>query len=315
MSATSREELETLQKAAPTKGDPTMPPGVGVAPQKSTLGGATAPAVGQGNALRFMRISPDRIAPSRFPNRLEETWTTTAYEELKADIESVGGNIQPIKVRPVEGRGTIEFEVVYGHRRHQACLDLGIPVLALIEAVDDRRSVSDMVRENNHRKDRSPYERGLNLKMTRDDGLFTSDRQLAEAPGLNHTLVSKLIKLAELPGAVIHAFECSSKIHVNWGAPLTKVLMEDRDGVMDRAIAIRAAEKPRAAKWVFEQLTAPPAPPPRAQYIELEREGERWATIRVPFESRGGGASVAFVRDAVDIAELEKVLRAMLAKV
>src|SRR5439155_17408723 len=130
-------------------------------------------------------------------NRHEASFKTAEFEQLKAEIAQSGGNVQPIKVRPVavlngstppaEGR----FELVFGHRRHRACLDLGIPVLAAIEDASDVSLFEQMERENRGRKNLSAWEQGTMYRKALDEGLYPSLRRLSESLGVDVSLVSK----------------------------------------------------------------------------------------------------------------------------
>ena len=73
------------------------------------------------------RIDPRQIRPSRWANRQEGHFRTPEFAAFKQELLTAGGNIQPIKVRPVADAADT-YEVVFGHRRHRACLELGIPV-------------------------------------------------------------------------------------------------------------------------------------------------------------------------------------------
>jgi len=81
------------------------------------------------------RIDPRQIAVSKWANRDESHFKTESFSKLKDEIASAGGNVQPIKVRHVARpeAGAPKLEIVYGHRRHRACLELGIPVFALVQ--------------------------------------------------------------------------------------------------------------------------------------------------------------------------------------
>ena len=67
------------------------------------------------------------IKPSKWANRHEASFLTAEFEELKAEIAAAGGNVQPIKVRPVEVLNgstpstDTTYELIFGHRRHRAC--------------------------------------------------------------------------------------------------------------------------------------------------------------------------------------------------
>jgi len=47
------------------------------------------------------KLDPSTIRPSKWANRHAASFLTVDFEELKAEIAAAGGNVQPIKVRPV----------------------------------------------------------------------------------------------------------------------------------------------------------------------------------------------------------------------
>ncbi|MBO9647693.1 MAG: ParB/RepB/Spo0J family partition protein [Variovorax sp.] len=171
------------------------------------------------------------------------------FAELKEDIRSAGGNVQAIKVRPVReedlseaekgAEPPIQYEVVFGHRRHAACLELGLPVSAVIKAMSDRELFGEMDRENRKREDLSAYEQGVMYLNALESGLFESMRKLAEAVGVDHGLVSKAVGVAQLPDVVVQAFDSPVEIQYRWAKPLSEALQRDPDGLMERARRVR----------------------------------------------------------------------------
>ena len=87
------------------------------------------------------KLDPLTIKASKWANRHEASFLTAEFQELKAEIAAAGGNVQPIKVRPVQVLNgstpptDAAYELIFGHRRHRACLDLGVSVLAAVEEV------------------------------------------------------------------------------------------------------------------------------------------------------------------------------------
>ena len=143
-------------------------------------------------------IDPKLIVRSKWANRHDLSFTGTEFKGLKEDIRSQGGNVQPIKVRNLMGDAG-KYEIVFGHRRHQACLELGIDVLAMIDDLDEKKLFIEMDRENRQRKDLRPYEVGAMYAKALDEGLFSSARKLAEEVGMDHSQLSKALNLARLP--------------------------------------------------------------------------------------------------------------------
>lgn len=205
-------------------------------------------------AAPVRRIDPDRVDPSRWANRHQDSFSGVEFDSLKAEIAAAGGNVQPIKVRPLPGE---RFEIVYGHRRHRACKDLGLPVAALIESIDEKTLFAEMDRENRLRADLRPYEQGEMYRRALDEGLFPSLRALAEGVGVDPGNASKAVALAKLPEAVLDAFPSRLDLQYRWATALTKLLSEQSDVVLQRAKdvkrAVKAGERLTPAQ-VFERL-------------------------------------------------------------
>jgi ParB family chromosome partitioning protein len=195
-------------------------------------------------APRLM-LDPTLVHPSRWANRHELSFSSADFKELKNEIGSAGKNVQPIKVRPLGGRPG-NFEIVFGHRRHRACLELGIKVEAIVEALDDQALFAEMDRENRLRSDLRPFEQGVMYQKALDEGLFPSLRQLSEKLGVDVSAVSKAKDIASLPSHVLEAFSSPLAIQFRWASVLKAALVKDPDGVAARAadIAVRKTLRP-----------------------------------------------------------------------
>jgi ParB family chromosome partitioning protein len=206
------------------------------------------------------KIDPSMIRPSKWANRHEASFLTAEFQELKAEIAAAGGNVQPIKVRPVlvlngsTPPGETSFELIFGHRRHRACAELGIPVLAAIEEASDVSLFEQMERENRGRKNLSAWEQGTMYRKALDEGLYGSLRRLAEGVGVDVSLVSKSVSLARLPEAVVAAFQSPLDIQFRWAAPLAEAMQKDPDGTLARARAIADARDGLSAATILSKL-------------------------------------------------------------
>ncbi|MCE2657796.1 MAG: ParB/RepB/Spo0J family partition protein [Rubrivivax sp.] len=256
-------------------------------------------------ALPARLLDAKRIRPSRWANRHTASFEESAFQELKAEIEASGGNVQPIKVRPLpaaalaaEPAGVSSdeppatFELVYGHRRHRACLELGLPVLAVIEDLDDLALFEQMDRENRSRKSLSPWEQGMMYRRALDEGLFASQRKLADGLGVDVALVSKSLALARLPDTVVQAFASPLEIQFRWAQPLGEAVQKDPDGVLARAKELAARRAARSAKDTLEALLAPVptgvlngSTPAAAERVE--RFGKKGAGARLAQQADG----------------------------
>ena len=194
-------------------------------------------------------LDPATVRPSRWANRHEASFADAAFEELKAEIEASGGNVQPVSVRTVavalngSTPDGVVYELVFGHRRHRACLELGLPLLAMVTELNDRELFETMERENRARKNLSAWEQGGMYKRALDEGLYPSQRKLSESLGVDVSLVSKSLSLARLPDAVVLAFASPLEIQFRWAQPLAEALQKDPDALIARAHRIQQSSQ------------------------------------------------------------------------
>ena len=236
-------------------------------------------------------IPAAQIARSNFANRHASSFQNAEFAQLKQEIQEAGGNVQPIKVRAIAQAGDgPKYEIVFGHRRHEACLQLGLPVLAVVDNLDDRALFVEMDRENRVREDLSAWEQGVMYVRALDGGLFPSARQMAAALGVDPSNLGKAIALARLPPVVIDAFASPLDLQFRWVPALNQALEADRVSLESRATAIAASRGALSAKQVFEMLVKPlekgggTVPPPAGTHL-IEQDGRVVGTVK--FDARG----------------------------
>jgi ParB family transcriptional regulator, chromosome partitioning protein len=262
-------------------------------------------------AVPIRALDARSIRPSKWANRHADSFTEAAFIELKAEIAAAGTNVQPIKVRPLPtpDAQARAYELVYGHRRHRACLELGLPVQAAVEAMGDQALFEAMERENRGRKNLSAWEQGMMYRRALEDGLYPSQRRLAEALGVDVALVSKSLALARLPQAVLDAFRSPLDVQYRWAQPLSEALQKDPDGLVTRARAVAAQRAELSPAQVLDRLVQAPAakalnrstPVARAEKIG---HGHRTASLSV---EPGGEVIVRFGRRTLDAARQQKL--------
>lgn len=216
------------------------------------------------NSELVQLLDAKSIRRGRWANRHLSNFDGPSWKEFKAEIENSGGNVEPIKVRRVrfengpvftEDGIRIEFEPIFGQRRHQACLELGIPVRAVVaEHMDDKTLFAEMDRENRLRENLSAWEQGVSYNQALKDGLFTSIRSLATELGVNLSLASRYCKLAQLPEVVINAFPSPLTIQVRWAKPLADAMQNDPEGTLERAKELVVLKGTLSAAEVLSKL-------------------------------------------------------------
>ncbi|MDN8618319.1 ParB/RepB/Spo0J family partition protein [Variovorax ginsengisoli] len=223
-------------------------------------------------------VDPKLISASSYANRVEQSYLSSDFHALKGEIASAGGNVQPILLR----RSGERLEIVYGHRRHRACLELGLPVLAVItDSMSDQELFVQMERENRGRADLSMWEQGLHYTRALDAALFPSLRQLALDLGLNVATVSRAISVAKLPKEVVAAFKSPLDLQYRWANPLRDALQRDPEGVLTRAREIAGLAKRPASAEVFRRLTEVARRPGKRGREWTDGEGKSAAKLEI----------------------------------
>jgi ParB family transcriptional regulator, chromosome partitioning protein len=242
-------------------------------------------------ALPVRRLAPGQIRLSKWANRNAKSFDVPAFELLKREIAAAGENVQPVKVRPIAPEGEVKYELVFGQRRHRACLDLGIDVNAVVQEMTDQALFLAMDRENRAREDLSPYELGLHYQRALSSKLWPSQNVLASEVGITQAYVSKVLTLAALPPEVVGAFPSVLEIQANWGPKLIKRLAEYRTEVLRVAKKIAQDGELLAARAVFDRLMG--IEPTASQAVEVDGK------VVAHFEDQEGRVVIRFQRGAL----------------
>ena len=252
------------------------------------------------------RLDPALVIPTGWANRHADAFKSAEFERLKADIQLSGGNVQAISVRPLAGE-VGKFEIVFGHRRHRACLELGLHVLATVETspISDLELFAAMDRENRERADLSPFEQGAMYRRALDAGLYPSNRRLAEALGVSHTWVANVLSVADLPAPVLDCFRTPLEVQHRHAKAISEALEQDRKAVLRRAEKLRHATSKLGPGAVVEALVSSESPATKAapQPVKV-------GDIRVGswFRDAAGRLNIQLNAEAVPDAKLERIL-------
>ncbi|EIM93141.1 parB-like partition protein [Paraburkholderia hospita] len=224
-------------------------------------------------AVAIRALDPKTIQASKWANR--QDFGDESFAELKSLIAEAGGNTQPIKVRPSsDGEG---YEIVFGHRRHRACLELDLPVNAIVDGeITEQGQFVQMDQENRARKNLSPWEQGVWYKRALDDKLWPSQNAMAKACGLSQGNISSALLVAELPAEVVGAFPSPHDIQFQAARKLSVALKKAADEIVQRAVEL-VEDSSRTAPEVLSALLAaarPAAPVRKEEEVGIERKGE-----------------------------------------
>ena len=215
--------------------------------------------------LVVLRLDPKTVGASEFANRLPESLAAgdADFEQLKASLRE-HGQISPIRVRPAAAGAGVDYEIIYGHRRHAAALALdaeiegGFRLLALVDAsaIDPKRLAAAMHDENDARQDISAFEYGRMYRSWLDADLFATQSELAAFVGKSDASITQALRVFELPEPVLAAFGDRRAISLRWAQDLARALKANETAVLATAHRLAAQDPRPSADAVLRALTA-----------------------------------------------------------
>lgn len=215
-----------------------------------------------------LKLDPKIITASAFANRMETSFHDDEFRTLKESIAN-NGQDDPIEIRVINNSDSdYKYEIVAGHRRHRACLELGIEVEALLRpGYSDRDLALRMYRENHDRSPTSFFEEArwhVNMVLKEiyagDDNAYLKDFDRSK------TTLSKYRAIALVPNEIIKCFIEPKKITLN-DAYSIGVLCKDPKrlkSIMTRIDQIKEAGNrygdQNAIKSILQDISGPKAP-------------------------------------------------------
>jgi ParB family chromosome partitioning protein len=159
----------------------------------------TAPAAAP-PASDYQRLAIASIRPNPYQPRRE--FDEGELAELQASLK-VSGLLQPITVRP----SAVGYELISGERRLRAATRLGwTDIPAIVRDVDDRTLLTLALVENLQRADLNAVEEARGYRRLAEEFGFTH-AQIAEAVGKDRTSITSLLRILQLPPAVLEIVE------------------------------------------------------------------------------------------------------------
>lgn len=226
----------------------------------------------------IIEVDPRVIRLSRYANRWETAFHDDDYHALKESIR-IHKQDDPIEIRPISGDPEFQYEVEAGSRRHRACLELGIPVLALVHThASDRDLVLRMYRENHERRDMSAVEEAFwHVTMVLPE-VFGGDTEtyLAEFKRSKGWL-SRCKSIAEIPREILDLFPDPRLLSFDEAYELGKHLKDEKvlafivrrlDELRDRGLN----DKKKILSELLKQL---PGPKSTAEKTQLDERAHK----------------------------------------
>jgi ParB family transcriptional regulator, chromosome partitioning protein len=213
-------------------------------------------------------------------------------EELAASIKT-SGLIQPIVVRPLPGAapGGAQYEIVAGERRWQAAKLAGLAdIPTIVRELSDQEAVAVALIENIQREELTAAEEARALKRLHVE-FFLTHQDLADTVGRSRATVTNLIRLLDLPDAVVQLID-SKAISMGHARALLGIEREAERKrlaqlVVERGLSVRDTEKlVRKA----QEGDGAPAPPKRQPDLPVVSDILRTAAVHVQLHQKSAGA-------------------------
>lgn len=151
------------------------------------------------DALVVKKIDAALVSPGPFRNRLASSYDRTrsdSFKQLAEQINASGGNVDPVCVR-VRGDG---YEVIYGYRRWQVCLQDSLPLLAIVfESLSDDEAMVLQYYENQSREDPAIVELGRQAADWVKEAGYGNASKVAQRLEITPPHLSNLVLIGSLP--------------------------------------------------------------------------------------------------------------------
>lgn len=246
----------------------------------------------QREAAITRRIPLDRLVPD--PNQPRKTFPE---EDLQRLAESLAqhGQIQPILVRPAQGKGRRGmYEIVAGERRFRAAQLAGIADLeAKVESYELNTAAVVQLVENLHREDLSDIDKAHGLQRLRQLTEKTWE-EVAELVRLSQAYVKKLAGLVKLEEPVQELIR-EGKLSGSQGSALLRypgqLQVVKAQEVVDKGIPASVIQResqrelPPARRGPKPRAAGPPVKPSWLSQLETDLESKARQAEAPPIES------------------------------
>jgi len=189
-------------------------------------------ASGEVRQVTQLLLDPARVKIWSGNARNYDLLTEAHCRELIDSIIAEGGQKVPAVVRRIEGDPDHDYEVIAGTRRHWSISWLransypDMMFVAQVAQLDDEAAFRLADLENRARADVSDLERARNYLAALQTHYGNHQTRMAERLKLSKGWLSKMLKVAALPDAVIAAFASPYEVQLKPGYALAQAMQD-----------------------------------------------------------------------------------------
>ena len=156
--------------------------------------------------MNIIEIAPDQCKGWQYADR--SAFEFGDIHKLGLDIKN-NGQVEPVIVREIQD-DKFKYEVIAGSRRHKACLEMELPLAAIVKNVSDNDAFFMQLREN-EKQPISDYSHGLHFKNLIDNEK-TTVAELAQLMQCSKEKIYHLLSFADIPNQIWDAVTNMSKV-------------------------------------------------------------------------------------------------------
>ncbi|CAN5424958.1 ParB/RepB/Spo0J family partition protein [soil metagenome] len=172
-------------------------------------------------------VDPRECESWQYANRLADE-----MGDMKELIESIRENkqLQPALVRPHSNpHAQFKYEIIFGRRRHEACLKLGVPFLVIKKDIKNiQEAIISQDAENKFRKNVSNYSNSILYKRLLDDGVFKTEKELAIKLAIPSSTFNDLMAFSKIPLDIVKAISNIHELSTNLAAKIVSLLKHEK---------------------------------------------------------------------------------------
>lgn len=173
-------------------------------------------------------VNPNECEPWQYANR-----HISEFGDIEGLIESIKSNkqLQPALVRNHPNpHGEIKYEVIFGIRRHLACMKLGIPFLVIKKDIPNvQDAIASQDAENKLRNDVSNYSNAILYKRLLSDKIFKTEKELAEKLRISYSTFNELMSYAKIPDEIVRAIPDIHSLSKQIAVKIVQILNKSKE--------------------------------------------------------------------------------------
>lgn len=188
----------------------------------TTPSGLQTATISRKNADSIATIATNRCVPWKYADRSEDEMGD--LDSLSHSISKYGQQ-EPILVRQISKseNSSIEFEIIFGHRRWRACSLINKPLKAMVREITDQQAAIAQKEENGNREDISDYSKAIYYTKLLDNDVFANQNELARELGIGRTTLTDLLSYSRIPSSILKVIPNPHKLKKLYAVRIAKL--------------------------------------------------------------------------------------------